>query len=147
MSIIAMTFFGHPFHPMTVHFPIALYLLGVLLTVVYLWRGQTDYERFAYWSFVLSWLGTILASLVGVVDQNQLELTDPRRHNVNAHITAGVALLVINGLLVYARFRWVDVLTRQRWLYLGLMTLGVLAVLATAWLGAELVYGLGVGVQ
>ena len=142
-----MTFFNHPFHPMTVHFPIALYLLGVLLTVAYLWRGQADYERFAYWSFVLSWLATIMASLVGLIDQNQLELTDPRRNNVNTHITAGVALFVINGLLIYMRFRWADALTRHRWLYLGLMTLGVLAVLATAWLGAELVYGLQVGVQ
>jgi uncharacterized membrane protein len=142
-----MTFFGHPFHPMTVHFPIAFYLLGVLLTVAYLWRGQADYERFAYWGFILSWLATIMASLVGLIDQSQLELTDPRRNNVNTHITAGVALLVISGLLVYVRFRWADVLTRHRWLYLSLMALGVLAVLATAWLGAELVYRLRVGVQ
>jgi uncharacterized membrane protein len=142
-----MTFFNHPLHPMTVHFPIAFYLLGVLLTVAYLWRGQADYERFAYWGFILSWLATIMASLVGLIDQSQLELTDPRRNNVNTHITAGVALLVISGLLVYVRFRWADVLTRHRWLYLSLMALGVLAVLATAWLGAELVYRLRVGVQ
>jgi uncharacterized membrane protein len=91
-----MTFFNHPLHPLTVHFPIAFYLLGVLLTVAYLWRGQADYERFAYWSFVLSWLAIIVASLVGLIDQNQLELTDPRRNNLSSHITAGVALLVIN---------------------------------------------------
>ena len=142
-----MTFFGHPLHPMTVHFPIAFYLLGVLLTVAYLWREQTDYERFAYWSFVLSWLATIIASLVGLIDQSQLELTDPRRNNLSSHITAGVVLFIINGLLIYMRFRWADVLARQRWLYLSLMALGVLAVLATAWLGAELVYRLRVSVH
>jgi uncharacterized membrane protein len=142
-----MTFFGHPLHPMTTHFPIALYLLGVLLTAVYLWQGQPDYERFAYWSFVLSWLANIVASLIGLVDQNQLDLADPRRHNVNTHITAGVSLLIINGLLVYMRLRWTDVLTRHRWVYLGLMGLGLGAVLITAWLGAELVYRLQVGIQ
>jgi uncharacterized membrane protein len=142
-----MTFFGHPLHPMTTHFPIALYLLGVLLTAVYLWHGQPDYERFAYWSFVLSWLANIVASLIGLVDQNQLDLADPRRHNVNTHITAGVSLLIINGLLVYMRLRWTDVLTRHRWAYLGLMGLGLGAVLITAWLGAELVYRLQVGIQ
>jgi uncharacterized membrane protein len=88
-----------------------------------------------------------MASLVGLIDQNQLELTDPRRNNVSAHITAGVVLLITNGLLIYMRFRWSDVLTRYRWFYLSLMAFGVLAVLATAWLGAELVYGLRVGVQ
>jgi uncharacterized membrane protein len=142
-----MTFFGHPLHPMTAHFPIAFYLLGVLLTLAYLWRGQTDYERFAYWSFILSWLAALVSSLVGLIDQNQLELTDLRRNNVNTHITASVALIIVNGLLIYMRFRWVDVLTTRRWPYLGLMVLGVLAVLTTAWLGAELVYRLQVGIQ
>lgn len=132
---------------MTVHFPIALYLLGVLLTIGYLWRGQQDYERFAYLTFILSWLATIVASFVGLIDQSQLELDDPRRARVNPHITAGVALLIINGLVVYMRFRWVDVLTRYRGVYLGLMLLGVVAVLATGWLGGELVYRWRVGVN
>jgi uncharacterized membrane protein len=39
------------------------------------------------------------------------------------------------------------VLAHRSWPYLGLMLLGVLAVLASAWLGGELVYRLGVGVQ
>lgn len=142
-----MTPWGHPLHPMTVHFPIALYLLGVLLTIGYLWRGQQDYERFAYLTFILSWLATIVASFVGLIDQSQLELDDPRRARVNPHITAGVALLIINGLVVYMRFRWVDVLTRYRGVYLGLMLLGVVAVLATGWLGGELVYRWRVGVN
>ena len=142
-----MTFFGHPLHPITTHFPIAFYLLGVLLTLAYLCRGQTDYERFAYWSFILSWLAALVSSLIGLIDQNQLELADPRRNTVNTHITAGVALLIINGLLLYMRLRWADVLTSRRWPYLGLMALGVVAVLTTAWLGAELVYRLQVGIQ
>ncbi len=142
-----MTLFGHPLHPMTVHFPIAFYLLGVLLTVGYLWRGQADYERFAYWSFLLSWLAALTASLAGLVDQNQLAVDDPRLGAVNNHITAGVALIVLNGLLLYMRFRWPDVLSRYRWRYLGLMAVGLATLLTTAWLGGELVYRLGVGVQ
>jgi len=132
---------------MTVHFPIALYLLGVLLTAGYLWRSQPDFEQFAYWSFILSLLATIVSSLIGLIDQSQLELNDPRRANVNSHITAGVALLIVNGLLVYMRLRWPDVLASRRRPYLGLMALGVIAVLATAWLGGELVYRWQVGVR
>ena len=135
-----MTFFDHPFHPLTVHFPIAFYFLGVFLTLVYLWRNQPEYEHFAYLIFLLSWLTAGAASLVGLIDQNRLEVADPRRAQLNLHITAGVTLLIINGLVVYMRFRWPDVLTRHRWPYLGLMTLGIIAVVATAWLGGELVY-------
>lgn len=142
-----MTFLGHPVHALTVHFPIALYLLGVLMTLTCLWRQQQEAERFAYWSFGLSWLATLVSSLTGLIDQNQLELADPRRDTVNLHITAAIALLILNGLILYMRFRWPDVLDRYRWLYLGLMALGVIAVLTTAWLGGELVYRLRIGVQ
>jgi uncharacterized membrane protein len=131
---------------MTVHFPIAFYILGVLLTFGYLWRGRDDLERFASWSFRLSWLATLLASLAGLIDQSQLALDDPRRSAVNNHITAGVALLILTGLLLYLRLRWPDALTHRRPAYLGLMLLGLIALLASAWLGAELVYRLGVGV-
>jgi uncharacterized membrane protein len=117
------------------------------MTLIYLWRGQTEVERFATWSFGLSWLATLVSSLTGLIDQNQLELADPRRETVSLHITTAVALIILNGLILYTRFRWPDVLNRYRWLYLGLLTLGVIAVLATAWLGGELVYRLRVGVQ
>jgi uncharacterized membrane protein len=142
-----MTLLGHPLHPMTVHFPIAFYLLGVGLTLAYLWRGQAAAEQFAAWSFMLSGLTTLIASVVGLIDQNQLALDDPRRANVNSHITAGIILLVSNGLLIYLRLRWPDVLHQRRQLYLGLMGVGLIAVLTTAWLGAELVYRWQVGVQ
>ncbi|RME74124.1 MAG: DUF2231 domain-containing protein [Chloroflexi bacterium] len=142
-----MILFGHPLHPMTVHFPIALFLLGVLLTLVYLRRGQPEYDRFAFLSLMLSELAALVASLTGLLDQNLLAFDDPRRQAVNPHITAAVALLVVNGLLVYMRLKWPDVLVRRRAAYLGLMAAGTAVLLATAWLGGELVYRWQVGVQ
>ena len=46
-----MTLFGHPLHPMTIHFPIAFYLLAVGLTLMYLRQRQAEVEKLAYWSF------------------------------------------------------------------------------------------------
>lgn len=135
-----MTFVGYPLHPLTVHFPIAWYLLGVLLTLVFLWRGQAEVERFALWSFGLSWVATFVAAIFGLIDQNQLAIGDPRQAYVNNHITAAVVLIIINGLLLYLRLRWAEVLVRYRWQYLGLMLLGLAAVVVTGWLGGELVY-------
>lgn len=142
-----MTLLGHPVHPLTVHYPIAFFVLGTGLTLIYLWRGQSQVEQFAYWCFLASWITTVLASIFGLIDQNQLAIDDPRQRAVNNHITAGVSLIIVNGLLVYMRFRWPDVLRRYRWQYLAIMILGLIAVLTTGWLGAELVYQLGVGVN
>jgi len=140
-------FFDHPLHPITVHFPIALYLLGVGLTVGYLWRKHDDMEQFAYWCFSLSLVMAVLSALTGLIDQNQLTLDDPRRDAVDNHITMAIGFMIINGSIVYLRLRWSDVLTRYRWVYLGLLGLGTIAILLTAWLGGELVYTLGVGVK
>jgi len=137
-----------PFHPMFVHFPIALYLLGVLLTLGYLWRRVPDYERFAYWSLVLAWIGVAVAALAGLIDLGSLAPDDPRRDVINRHISSGVALLIINGLVVYFRFRWPSVLTTsRRWAYLALVAAGVVVVVLTGWLGGKLVYDLQVGVR
>lgn len=139
---------GQPLHPMVVHFPITLYLLGVLFTLGYLWRRTPDYERFAWWAFVLAWISVAVAALVGLIDLGRLAPDDPRRGQINNHITTGVALLVINGLVVYYRLRWADVLvSARRWQYLGLMAAGVIALVITGWLGGELVYTLKVGVE
>jgi uncharacterized membrane protein len=89
-----------------------------------------------------------VAALVGLVDLGTLAPDDPRRSAVNNHITSGVALLVLNGLLVYYRFRWPGVLGgSRRWQYLALMAAGVIALVVTGWLGGELVYNLRVGVK
>jgi uncharacterized membrane protein len=139
---------GLPLHPAVVHFPIAFYLLGVLFTAGYLWRHTPDYERFAYWSFVLAWIGVGVAALFGLVDQAGLSPGDPRRDTINNHITGGVVLLMLNGLVVYYRFRWKNVLAGpRRWEYLGLMAAGTAVLTLTGFWGGELVYRLKVGIQ
>ena len=137
-----------PYHPLFVHFPIAIYLLGCLMTTAALWRKEADTERFAYWSFLLSWPAAIIASLVGLVDRGQLNFDDPRRDALDQHITLAVLFIIINGLVLYTRFRWPDVLySDRRWLYLGLIALGAVTLTATGWWGGELVYNLQVGIR
>ncbi|MFQ5610753.1 MAG: DUF2231 domain-containing protein [Anaerolineae bacterium] len=144
-----MDLLDRPLHPIVVHFPISLYLLGVLMTTVYLWRRRVAYDQFAYWSFLLAWPANLVASLMGLIDQNRLDYLDPRRDAINNHITAGVVLLILNGLVIYMRFRWPGLLREpgRRWQYLALMLAGVAALVVTGWLGGELVYQLRVGIE
>jgi uncharacterized membrane protein len=137
-----------PYHPLFVHFPIAIYLLGVLLTVGYLWRREPDYDRFAYWSFFLSWIAAVVAALVGLVDRGALDYNDPRQAALDQHITQGVLFIIFNGLVLYSRFRWPNLLdTSRRWTYLALLLLGVVTLVASGWFGGKLVYEHQIGIQ
>jgi len=137
-----------PYHPLVVHFPVALYFLGVLMTLGYLWRKEADFDRFAYWAFFLSWLAALVASLTGLVDKGQIPFDDPRQEAMNRHITFAVLFIVLDGLVVYHRFRWPDVATTsRRWVYFGLLAAAAIALAVTGWLGGELVYGLQIGIR
>ncbi len=136
-----------PFHPLFVHFPIALYLLGVGLVLIHLWRSRPDFEQSAYRLFLLSWGAAIVSALVGLVDKGQLAFDDPRQGAMNNHITTAIAFIVLNGLLIYTRFRWPDALTSRRWQYLGLMLAGLALIVITGRQGGDLVYGLQIGIR
>lgn len=134
-------------HPFATHFPIALLLLNLALTLAYLRRDDPFLERSAYGALVIGWWSLFAAILTGTLD---LALSWPLRDEtvvwINAHAALGVALLLIYGQALLRRRRDPAVLQgSQRLAYLRLLVLGALLVLITGWIGGHLVYGLGFG--
>lgn len=136
-------------HPFATHFPIALLLLNLGLTLVYLRRADPFLERSAYGALVIGWWGLFASILTGTLD---LALSWPLRDEtvvwINAHAALGLALLIIYGQALLRRRRDPAVLQgSQRQSYLRLLVLGALLVLVTGWIGGHLVYELRVGVE
>ena len=136
-------------HPAVVHFPIALLLLNLLLTLWYLRSPDAFFERAAYGALALGWWAALAAILTGTV---ATALEWPFRPGVlgwiNAHAALGFALLLVYGRALLWRRRVPDVLRgpdRRR--YLGLLVAGAVLVAVDGWLGGHLVYRLGVGVR
>lgn len=118
------------------------------MTVAYLWRKTTDYERFAYWSFFLAWIAAIVASVVGLIDRGQISYDHPSTAVLNQHITQAILFIVVSGLVIYSRFRWPTILSSEhKWWYLGLISFGVITLTATGWFGGELVYQWHIGLR
>ena len=155
-------------HPATVHFPIAFLLLASGAGLLYLyWRPLAVLHTLTWWPMLLGWLGTLVAMLTGLVAQSGLPPQAPYRATLNWHITSGLALWVLYGLLLY--WQWLlqkrpprrpkaatqtvtppPDLLQQPALRLRLTLLllaGIGLVLASGWNGGQLVYTWGVNVM
>jgi uncharacterized membrane protein len=145
-----------PFHPRTVHFPIALTLVGVfsiVLSAVLARRGDneggdaTRWLRYGRTTLGLGWAATLIAIMTGLVDQSRARDDVAVVSTINLHITTGIALVVALGLALYWPLRDRQVFTRHRWSYIGLLLFVAALVVVESWLGGKLVYELGVGIR
>jgi uncharacterized membrane protein len=147
--------FLYPFHPRFVHFPIALSLVGVAFVAVSFARRDAS-ERW-FWAgrllIFLGWIGALVAGVTGMIDQSRAPDLPAVRDTINMHITVGIALIIVFGLALYWPLKDKKLLLKgaprqgYRWGYLALLLFGAGLVLLESWLGGQLVYKLGVGVQ
>lgn len=153
-------------HPSTVHFPIALLLLGSVLTVVHFTqRVPSDLKATIWLLLVLGWIGGAVAVLTGLLAQLNLPPDAPYRTVLNFHIGAGLAVLVIYGFLLYRGWLFhgakaqkarqkrgdatadlLDAASARTWIA-AVVVLGALLIVATGWYGGQLVYQFGVNVR
>ncbi|OQA43011.1 MAG: hypothetical protein BWY52_02014 [Chloroflexi bacterium ADurb.Bin325] len=138
-----------PLHPRTVHFPIALTLVGVAFAALGLFRQRPQWIAYGQMNLLLGWLGALAAVATGLFDQSAAPQTPEVLAVINQHISAGIALLVTIGLALYWPLRNKRLWSagRSRWGYLALLLLIVALIAVEGWLGGRLVYGLGVGVH
>ena len=153
-------------HPATVHFPIALLLLGSLLALLHLFRRPAVDLRLTVWLLLgLGWLGGAIAVLTGLLAQVNLPPDAPYRAVLNFHIGTGLAVLVLYGFLLYRGWLFrgakaqnarqkrgnatadlLDDAGARTW-FAAVVVLGALLIVATGWYGGQLVYQFGVNVR
>lgn len=153
-------------HPATVHFPIALLLLGSLLTCVHLLRRPLFDLKPTIWLLIaLGWVSGAVAVLTGLLAQANLPPNAPYRAVLNFHIGAGLAVLLVYGFLLYRGWLYrsaraqkarrargvvttdlLDDPAARIWIA-GVVLFGALLLVATGWYGGQLVYVFGVNVQ
>ena len=157
-------------HPATVHFPIALLLLGAIAGLLHLyWRPHMTLRILTWWPLLLGWLSNGVAIFTGLLAQSPLPPQAPYRALLNWHVTTGLALWLLNALVLY---HWwlhgkqrpgrhnhssasaiakqtedllLDPVARARLTvcFIG----GILLVVASGWNGGKLVYEWGVNVS
>jgi uncharacterized membrane protein len=136
--------FGHPIHPMLIVFPIGLLATAVIFDIIHLVTDNTVLAVVSFYMIAAGVAGGLLAAIFGFIDW--LALPSSRAKSIG--LWHGIGNVVITGLFAIS---WIlrggnDNFVPDT-LALLLSFAGIGLALVTAWIGGELVYRLGVGVD
>lgn len=137
------------FHAMIIHFPIALLLAGFLSEIIALFIKKEFFSQAAFYLLILGALGAVTAYISGSFAGEGIE-EGPLKNPVGLHegaATITLWLAIITALfrvaVVYFKYnrKWV------KWVGIVLFVALVGSVVRTGYLGGQLVYSHGAGVQ
>jgi uncharacterized membrane protein len=136
---------GHPLHPMLVVYPLGLLSTAVILDLIFMGNENRALSIASYWMITAGLIGGLLAAVVGFLEWMAVP-NNSRAKSIGLY--HGLGNLVIT--LLFAGSWWLrtgveDNVPSPTAFILAL--LGFALALVTGWLGGELVYRLGVGVD
>ncbi len=133
----------HPIHPMLVAFPIGLLVFSFVCDLIYLFGShQPVWSEVALYSMGGGIIGAVLAAVAGFIDF--LSITEPQMKSIAwKHMLVNLAAVVIFILDFWLRAESAMVSR----LPVVLSLIGVLAFGVSGWLGGEMVYVKGMGVE
>lgn len=142
-------------HPMLVHFPIVLFLLGAGLELLVLARGgdlaaHQSLPNTALAIVVLAAVSAIVAAIFGDLALDRAtELgfpSEPMERHEDFGFSTMWFFVAYAALYLFAWWRRFRLAGGRGWIWFIGSVVGVLLVLTTAYLGGELVYRIGVNV-
>lgn len=142
-------------HPMLVHFPIVLFMIGSSVELLALLRGRDLTSRqclpsVALWAFVLAALAAIVTAMFGDAAREHATTlgfpSGPLEQHENLGWTTMWFFLVYAGLYLLAWWRRLPLAGGRGWIWFLVSVAGVALVIVTAYFGGDLVYRIGVNV-
>jgi uncharacterized membrane protein len=135
----------HPAHPALVHFPIACWSLASLADGVALLAWPVQLQLLAAVLLAIGCVLGLLAAAAGFAELLKLPEGHPAERTANMHMLFALTSWCVYAGSLFLRIDQQHLIAPNMWALL-LSGLGLLVLLATGWLGGQLVYRHGVGV-
>ena len=131
----------HPIHPMLVGIPIGLWVFAVVADLVHTGGGGPAWKQVAWYCIGGGIIGALLAAVPGLVDLTSISAGNVRKVALT-HMTVNLIVVGLFGLSFWCRTTdpfggWPAAISG-----IGLLLLGL-----GGWLGGELVFVHGMGVE
>jgi uncharacterized membrane protein len=140
-----MKIFGHPVHPMLVVFPVGLFATAVVFDILYLILGNPVFPTVSFYMIAAGVIGGLLAAIFGLIDWLGLPNNSRAKFIGGFHGIGNVVIVVLFASSWFLRRGDANFVPASLALILSFAGIGL--ALITAWLGGEMVFRLGVGVD
>lgn len=135
----------HPIHPMLVVFPIGLWIFSLACDLIGL-RVVTPagWVTTAFYSMAGGLLGALAAAVPGLIDLLYYKGGAPPVKNIAlTHMTINLVVVALYAVNIWLRIGSQQSMTVPIWL----SVIGVCMLAVSGWLGGQMVYVYGVGVE
>lgn len=138
---------GHPIHTMLIPFPIGLWVFSFIADLIFLWRGNPAWESVAFYTLAGGCVGAALAAVFGLIDLLGVKDNQAFRTGL-IHAGCNVVSLLIFAASWYLRTTGgSQMVGANSKIPVVLSAIGVVILAVAGWLGGELVFRHGVGVE
>jgi uncharacterized membrane protein len=137
--------FGHPVHPMLIVFPLGLLATAVIFDILHLATGNPLLATVSFYMIAAGVVGGLLAAIFGLIDWLALPKNSRAKSIGGWHGLGNVTIVVLFAVSWLLRGNNPNFVPDTLALLLSFAGIGL--ALITAWIGGELVYRLGVGVD
>ena len=137
--------FGHPVHPMLIVFPVGLFTAAIVFDILYLILGNPVFPTVSFYMITTGVIGGLLAAIFGLIDWLGLPNNSRAKSIGGWHGLGNLTIVILFSISWLLRRGNPNFVPPS--LALILSFAGILMALVTAWIGGELVYRLGVGVD
>ena len=140
-----------PWHPIVVHFPLALVsIAAILLVAARLWRGDAFAANLAIvgtWNLCLGAAAAVFALATGLAAVLDLDVGAEVHQAISLHTKWAMLTTLLLVLLAVWRGAGAAQSSRPSWIFLVVMMAAAAALIVTGYRGGENVYTYGVGVK
>lgn len=136
-----------PFHPLVIHFPLALLTTAAVLDVVAIVLKREELSRAGWWTQLVGTAGILVAVLTGIVAENAATIPATAAAAMDMHEElAFVCASAFAALLLWRVSAKTKIPGANPWRYLAAYLAAVALLVIVGWYGGELVFHYGVGI-
>ena len=136
------------FHPLFVHFPIALLTLAGIVALVDVLQSKYQLKKVVLWNLIAGTIGAGITVLSGLRDASVIPHNETIHEILEVHEKLGIAILILSIILsVWFIIRYLKMKRIENLLFVLVLWFGLAMVGYTGFLGGKMVYDNGAGIK